>query len=666
MSVFLKFIWGILLIIGVNSRFYAQWPALASPNVPITNQAATTDAANYWAASDGVGGSFAVWEDDRNDPGGQTGIFCQRMQSFGVAKFVANGIQISDIAGSNQKRPWVSAGTNSTALIVWEDERNSGTTLDDIYAKSIDSSGTTLWGGANGIVVCSAVNDQERPQIVSDGAGGAIIVWRDRRMGGRDIYAQRINSLGVVQWSANGVVICDALGTQSNFSTIEDGLGGAIIVWEDDRNSTTDIFAQKIDSSGVVQWAANGLSVCTNSANDQLAPVLVTDDAGGAIIAWEDKRLGRDIYAQRVSSVGVVQWAVDGIIICNATNNQSSPAITSDAFGGAIITWDDMRNSGVTSNDVYSQRVNATGAIQWAANGVVICDNNQSQRNVHSCKANNGSVLIVWEDNRNTAFARTDIYVELLALDGTTKGGVANGIQVCDNIRDQGNPFIFANGSSEWIILWQDDRNDPGGNDDIYSQGLNPTFIAALPIELLSFDAYLDENKVIISWITATEINNDYFIVERSKDGNNWEYLLTTSGAGNSNQIIQYLETDYQPLKDISYYRLKQVDFDGGFSYSDIITVKYVKNKAIGSFNLFPNPTNIGETINLEFKEINEEDLLLVLRDVSGKEFYSKVIMNIEDGKVVGIPLNMEIPSGIYLITATSNNQVYSQKLMIK
>ena len=118
--------------------------------------------------------------------------------------------------------------SNSIALIVWEDERNAGSTEDDIYAKAIDSTGATLWGGVDGVVICNAARNQERPQIVSDGAGGGIIVWRDRRDNGttnRDIYAQRINSAGVVQWTANGVVICNAVDRQTSFHVIADGSG---------------------------------------------------------------------------------------------------------------------------------------------------------------------------------------------------------------------------------------------------------------------------------------------------------------------------------------------------------------------------------------------------------------------------------------------------------
>ncbi len=192
-------------------------------------------------------------------------------------------------------------------------------------------------------------------------------------------------------------------------------------------------------------------------------------------------------------------------------------------------------------------------------------------------------------------------------------------------------------------------------------------FGTPLPIELLSFEANVNEDRVDVKWVTTTEINNDFFTIERSVDAENWEVVLIASGAGNSNQVIDYFEIDYEPLAGITYYRLKQTDFDGKYSYSNIVPVKFEVNTSGGGIiNLFPSPANPGETVYVEFEDINGAEFLVVLRDIKGREFYSKVIVNVENGKLVGVPIEREIPTGIYLITATSENQMYSQKLIIK
>jgi hypothetical protein len=187
-----------------------------------------------------------------------------------------------------------------------------------------------------------------------------------------------------------------------------------------------------------------------------------------------------------------------------------------------------------------------------------------------------------------------------------------------------------------------------------------------LPIELISFEANVNESKVDLKWITATEVNNDYFTIERSENLKDWSEVVYVKGAGNSNQEISYFDVDYFPLQGISYYRLKQTDFDGKFSYSNVIPVNFATSNIAGTINLFPNPTQVGKSVNLEFKNIIETEILVVLRDVQGKEYYSKMVLNIEDGKLIGVPIETSIPAGIYLVTATSENQIYSQKLIIR
>jgi hypothetical protein len=104
---------------------------------------------------------------------------------------------------------------------------------------------------------------------------------------------------------------------------------------------------------------------------------------------------------------------------------------------------------------------------------------------------------------------------------------------------------------------------------------------STLPIELLSFDAKPDDNHVLAKWSTASEKNNDFFTLERSKDGASFEKLKTVPGAGNSDHVLNYSEKDEAPLHGISYYRLKQMDYDGKTSYSRVVTVEFNSNSQI-------------------------------------------------------------------------------------
>ena len=108
-----------------------------------------------------------------------------------------------------------------------------------------------------------------------------------------------------------------------------------------------------------------------------------------------------------------------------------------------------------------------------------------------------------------------------------------------------------------------------------------------LPIELASFDAQVTESRtVLISWQTSVEINNEYFAIERSRDGSLWDVIAEMRGAGNSTTNLSYAVLDEAPLAGLSYYRLKQTDFDGQFSYS---WVRSVEVSGVGSWKVFPS-----------------------------------------------------------------------------
>ena len=175
----------------------------------------------------------------------------------------------------------------------------------------------------------------------------------------------------------------------------------------------------------------------------------------------------------------------------------------------------------------------------------------------------------------------------------------------------------------------------------------------------------MNSNKVDLKWVTESEVNNNYFNVERSSDGVNWSIITTTEGAGNSNQMMEYFEVDHEPLEGISYYRLRQTDFDGFTKFFNVVPVNNTK-AGLSQMNLFPSVISSGETVKIEFDNIVDKELLVVIRDVHGREFYSKAIINIEKGQLIGLPIDSQIPSGVYLITASSENKVYSKRLIIK
>ena len=308
--------------------------------------------------------------------------------------------------------------------------------------------------------------------MISDGLGGAILTWQDYRSnnGFADIYAQRVNTSGAMLWTANGVNICNQAAAQRGPKLVSDGSGGAFITWYDNRAGNYDIYTQRVGSAGAVQWTTNGVATCT-MATDQLKPDICSDGAGGVIITWYDYRSTTDfnIYAQRQGPGGAIVWAVDGVVMNNnVAYDQIDPKIVSDGLGGAIISWTDYRTG--TTADIYAQRVNSTGAVQWTATGVIICTSAGDQIKSQLVSDGNNGAYITWEDHRNAG--NSDIYAQRIASNAAINWA-ATGFAICTMGNDQLIPMIVSNGNLGAIVVWQDYRS--GNNFDIYEMGFNTT-----------------------------------------------------------------------------------------------------------------------------------------------------------------------------------------------
>ena len=318
--------------IFINNYGFAQWNSSAAINTAVSIQ--PNDQQDVHIVTDGKNGAIMTWLDFRNDVTQAAGdIFAQRINRDGYNLWTGDGVAVcTDTA--DQTAPAITESDNSGAIVAWTDLRNGNR---DIYAQKIDSSGVVQWT-TNGVAVSVKSASQQNVHIISDVAGGAIIVWEDSVNGAFDIYAQRISNTGSAMWTSGGVIICNAVFAQINPKIIPDDAGGAIITWQDFRNSTDyNIYTQKINSSGVAQWTANGVGVCVIGGT-QSNPKLRGDGSGGAIIVWQDKRFGLnfDVYAQRVNSAGTVQWTGNGVVICNAADNQSAIDLTNEGINGAL------------------------------------------------------------------------------------------------------------------------------------------------------------------------------------------------------------------------------------------------------------------------------------------------------------------------------------------
>ncbi|MDN3513703.1 MAG: hypothetical protein NG747_04820 [Candidatus Brocadia sp.] len=306
-------------------------------------------------ATDGTGGAVIVWQDFRTN---YADLYAQRVTKNGECQWIKNGVLVCGSSGAQSAPVAVSDGTGGV-VVAWQDFRRS---YADIYAQRIDGSGNIRWE-RGGVAVCTAQGHESFQVIVSNGAEGAIVAWVDTRNGNNDVFAQQVDGNGVAQWLENGAPVCTAPGNQNYPMITDDGAGGVILAWWDMRRGEFDIYAQRIDLAGNAMWGRDGLVVCAESGIQNYVYV-IGDGMGGAIMGWDDNRIAAfDVYAQRIDPKGLAKWNNSGVAVCTASDTQCFPVLVNDGTGGAIIAWQDGRHKDKSYWDIYAQKINRQGSL---------------------------------------------------------------------------------------------------------------------------------------------------------------------------------------------------------------------------------------------------------------------------------------------------------------
>jgi len=350
-----------------------------------------------------------------------------------------------------------------------------------------------------------------------------------------------------------------------------------------------------------------------------------------------------------------------GVHISTAKNNQIGTGITAD---GNIIAYNTsagiyFQNAGssgnlISRNLIYGNTAkainhNSVGNATYAAPTV---DFNFTATTV-SGTATAGDIIEVFESVTSSSVTTSVVCQSAEVYLGTT---TANGAGIWTltsgfTLTSRGTPIATAR---------------PSANNNTSEFGC-PQMIS-LPIDLLFFNATkTNETAVKTYWQTATEINNDYFTVERSANGIEFEEIGMVDGAGNSSSVLSYQLPDNLRANyglTTLYYRLKQTDFDGKYSYSQIVPVNF-DNSSFSGFNIYPNPTT-ADNINIAISGDANDEVLIIVRDVLGKELYAKAFIIDSNSITIKLSDGFSLASGVYTIAASSNDKMVSKKIVVK
>ena len=461
----------ILLCLFLPRPAAAAWPTDPAVNVPLC--LASGGQSSPGAAPDASGGAIVAWDDQR---GGPRDLYAQRVDGTGTTRWTEGGVVLCSATGE-QYAPKLVADGSGGAIVAWIDARGAS---QDIYVQRIDSTGAPQWT-PNGVAVCTATGFQNPFVIVSDGVGGAILAWQDNRTGNSKIYAQRVNAAGAPQWTANGVLLTNSLAGQARPVITSNGAGGAIVAWEDVRNGQGDIFCQRILANGALDpaWPAGGRGVTQYiGLGKQQTPAIALDGSGGAYVAWEWYGWTGQVHVQRVLASGVVDpaWPGNGRVVLAGSYAQFNPAIVSDGAGGAVVCWEDLRFADGYNRDIYAQHLLATGTIDstWIAGGNVVCGKTGNQVFPRMIPDGAGGALVSYVDDFDNFVDTGDIAVQHMTAAGVVDSvWPDSGRALSTASRQQVVQVIVPDGAGGAVVAWQDDRSGDGDSMwDIYAQAV--------------------------------------------------------------------------------------------------------------------------------------------------------------------------------------------------
>ncbi len=518
---------------------------------------------------------------------------------------------------------------------------------------------------AIGVSVCVKADNQQNIKLINDTEQGAIIIWEDINVISTDIYAQRLNDNGIAQWTTNGISICNVLGNQENPNAVTGSNGDVFIVWEDSRGANKKIYAQRILKNGNIKWLLNGLKVSDVAASRQVDPKIISDNAGGCIVVWEDSSTtsNYNIKAQRIDSSGNLLWGLTGITVCNAFDKQINSRIVINSANDIYITWQDRRNG--SDYDIYTQKLNLLGQIQFVANGAPVCTFIGSQTNPKIEVVDNTGVFIVWQDKRFGS--ESDIFAEYINSNGSKSFGSSN-LVVCNAIRSQSAIDVLADVvNAQLNVVWKDERVSTS-NVNLYLQKIPKS--GAVLFTANGIPIATQANNQLLANIITDGVGGAIISYQDSSSGN-WNILgqrinsLGTLQWNINGEAIcnnSFTQTDQKSIA-INNGNSIHVWVDNRNGNNDIYASKLYSNGLLNvkknifnnvNISVFPNPSSGDFEINLN----NNFPALINVYDLSGKQ----IIQTTQSISKV----KYNLPVGFYVIKMSSEKLASQFKLVIQ
>lgn len=342
--------------------------------------------------------------------------------------------------------------------------------------------------------VQTSADDDLNDLMVADGNGGTFVLYKlsttnpQTQRNNDALYVKLLKADGTLAWGtqSNGTLICDAGNDRYFMGAVSDGAGGVIVVWVDYRDiNAGDIYIQRFNSSGTALWGTNGKAVTSTNVTEEYDAYIVSDGAGGAIVAWSWDNTTSNIQAsaQRFDGNGNALWTPGGVQLITNSGFRYLASMVSDGAGGAIAVMVDYRKDPAGTNynlfdpvtsaldsDIYAQRIAGNGSLLWGTGGAVVCNELKNQgdifkgSNARALEDGSGGVVVFFADYRNDPLGTNglpmwendDVYAQRLNSSGVRQW-TSTGVSVTNLDRHQYSLHAVRTSGGNYAVAYADE-----------------------------------------------------------------------------------------------------------------------------------------------------------------------------------------------------------------
>ncbi|MFC2103258.1 T9SS type A sorting domain-containing protein [Bacteroidota bacterium] len=655
-----QFTYFLLLLILFCSLTFSQWSTDPAQNLAICDAAGEQALSKITSTFDG--GTYVSWFDNRS---GNYSVYMQRLDPLGFEQWDANGLLISGNPQSSSLVDYdLMTDADDNAIVVFTDTRNAGDL--NVFAYKISPTGDFLWG-ANGVSLSSSTEFQANPKVTQTADGNYVIVWLLATTPTK-VALQKLSPSGTKLWG-NDPVLIESVSEGYNYPDVVPSDSNSVIVIHTTVTGnfpaqTIKLRATKVASNGTFSWISmlqdlGGISFFHE-------PQVYSDFHDGGIVSWHDDRNFTNLqsaYVQRVTPDNILYFPIDG---ANASlmpsRHKFNPVAAIDRITEEMYVFWVETNSSQSQNGISGQKLSINGTRMWNDNGKIFKDlsspNTVSISNLNAQPGGSKTYVFYLEGNAGGLNDK----LEGFACDSNGDFLWTNNFIVLSNPTDQklhlaSTVDIYYNCK----LSWSDDR---GSSRDIYAQDINPSGELGnpvIPVELTSFTGFYSKEIITLNWATASETNNAGFEIQKLTT--DWQKIGFVHGAGTTTEAMNYSFIDENIITGLNSYRLKQVDFDGSFEYSDIIEIETVMPNEFNLEQNYPNPFNPSTKIRFSISDFRFTNLKVY--NVLGKLVATLINKELEAGNYNFDFNASDLPSGIYYYSLTAGTFTETKKMIL-